>query len=75
METITTLLGSPIAEDLGLGFLAKSAALNGAMSLGMKILSILFTLFLCWVLIRLSSKLVNKILNAQVQRQKLAMSE
>ena len=57
------------------GIFAGSLALTGLMSLGMKILQILFTLFLCWVLIRLSSKLVNKVLNAQVQRQKLAMSE
>ena len=52
-----------------------SLALTGVMALGMKILQILFTLFLCWVLIRLSSKLINKILEAQVQRKKLAMSE
>ena len=52
-----------------------SLALTGVMALGMKILQILFTLFLCWVLIRLSSKLINKVLEAQVQRKKLAMSE
>lgn len=67
--------GNAIAEGLGLGFLAKSAALSGAMNLGVKVLQIAFTLFLCWLLIRLSSKLVNKLLSAQVQRQKLAMSE
>lgn len=67
--------GNTIAEDLGLGFLAKSAALNGAMNLGIKALQVVFTLFICWLMIRLSKKLVNKILNAQVQRQKLAMSE
>ena len=52
-----------------------SLALTGVMALGMKILQILFKLFLCWVLIRLSSKLINKVLEAQVQRKKLAMSE
>ncbi|MBQ7103493.1 MAG: mechanosensitive ion channel family protein [Anaerotignum sp.] len=52
-----------------------SLALTGVMALGMKILQILFTLFLCWVLIRLSSKLINKVLEAQVQRKKMAMSE
>ena len=67
--------GNTIAEDLGLGFLAKSAALNGAMNLGIKALQVVFTLFICWLMIRLSKKLVNKFLNAQVQRQKLAMSE
>jgi small conductance mechanosensitive channel len=45
------------------------------MALGMKILQIAFTLFLCWVLIKLSHKLINKVLEAQVQRKKLAMSE
>ncbi|MBQ9092122.1 MAG: mechanosensitive ion channel family protein [Anaerotignum sp.] len=53
----------------------RSVALVGVMAVGTKILQIAFTLFLCWLMIRLSSKLVNKILNAQVQRQKLAMSE
>ncbi len=67
--------GNAIAEELGLGFLAKSAALNGAMNLGIKALQVVFTLFICWLMIRLSKKLVNKLLNAQVQRQKLAMSE
>ena len=52
-----------------------SLALTGVMALGMKILQIAFTLFLCWVLIRLSHKLINKVLEAQVQRKKLAMSE
>lgn len=64
-----------IVQELGLGFLAKNAALNGAMNLGIKALQVIFTLFICWVMIRLSRKLVDKILNAQVQRQKLAMSE
>ena len=55
--------------------MSSSVALTGVMALGMKILQILFTLFLCWVLIRLSSKLINKVLEAQVQRKKMAMSE
>ena len=55
--------------------MSSSVALTGVMALGMKILQILFTLFLCWVLIKLSSKLINKVLEAQVQRKKLAMSE
>ena len=79
METITNLAtttdSAQIAQELGLGFIAKNAALTGTMNLGIKALHIVFTLFLCWLLIRLSSKLVNKVLNAQVQRKKLAMSE
>ena len=55
--------------------MSGSIALTGAMALGMKILQIIFTLFLCWVLIRLSSKLVNKVLSTQVQKKHLAMSE
>ena len=55
--------------------LTNSLALTGLLALGVKILTILFTLFLCWVLIRLSGKLVSKLLHAQVQRKKLAMSE
>ena len=79
METINNLVptttGTEIAHELGLGFLAKNAALNGAMNLGVKALQIVFTLFLCWLMIRLSHKLINKVLEAQVQRKKLAMSE
>lgn len=52
-----------------------SLALTGVMAIGMKIFQIAFTLFLCWVLIRLSHKLIHKVLEAQVQRKKLAMSE
>ena len=52
-----------------------SLALTGVMALGMKVLQIAFTLFLCWVLIKLSHKLIHKLLEAQVQRKKLAMSE
>ncbi|MBR4283318.1 MAG: mechanosensitive ion channel family protein [Anaerotignum sp.] len=79
METINNLVptttGTEIAQDLGFGFIAKNAALNGAMNLGIKALQIAFTLFLCWLMIRLSHKLINKVLEAQVQRKKLAMSE
>lgn len=57
------------------GIFAGSLALTGLMSLGMKVFQILFTLFLCWLLIRLSSKMVNKILSAQVQKKHLPMSE
>ena len=53
----------------------RSVALVGVMAIVTKILQIAFTLFLCWVLIRLSHKLINKVLEAQVQRKKLAMSE
>ena len=53
----------------------QSAAVTGIIALGAKILKIAFTLFLCWVLIKCSHKLINKILDAQVQRSKLSMSE
>ena len=56
--------GNAIAEELGLGFIAKNAALNSAMNLGIKALQIVFTLFLCWLMIRLSHKLINKVLEA-----------
>ena len=56
------LNSTELAKDLGLGFLAKSTAINGAVNLGIKLLEILFTLFLCWLMIRISSKLVNKFL-------------
>ncbi len=79
METLNNLVptttGTEIAQELGFGFIAKNAALNGAMNLGVKALQIVFTLFLCWLMIRLSHKLINKVLEAQVQRKKLAMSE
>lgn len=55
--------------------LLGSVALTGIFALGAKILTILFTLFLCWLLIRLSGKLVKKLLDAQVHRNKLALSE
>ncbi len=76
MDFLTT--GNTISESIGffdLTGLFSSAALSGIINLGIKILQILFTLFLCWVLIRLSSKFINRLLNAQVQRQKMAMSE
>ena len=61
---------------MGIGSVfGSSLAITGLMALGMKVLQILFTLFVCWALIRLSSKLIDKFLSAQVQRQKLAMSE
>ena len=47
------LNSTELAKDLGLGFLAKSTAINGAVNLGIKLLEILFTLFLCWLMIRI----------------------
>lgn len=67
--------GTTISEELGLDVLAKSTAMKGAVALGTKLLQVGFTLFLCWLLIKLSSKLIHKFLQAQVQREKLAMSE
>ena len=55
--------------------MSSSVALTGLMALGMKILQILIILLVCKILISLSSKLIEKVLGAQVQRKKLAMSE
>lgn len=63
-----------IAAEADFSFL-PAFTVTGILSLGTKLLSILFTLFLCWVLMRLSGKLVQRFLQAQVQREKLAMSE
>lgn len=63
-----------IAAETDFSFL-PAFTVTGILSLATKLLSILFTLFLCWVLIRLSGKLVQRFLQAQVQREKLAMSE
>lgn len=57
------------------GLFAGSIALTGLIAIGIKILKIIGILLLCWILIKLSSKLINKFLGAQVQRKKLAMSE
>ncbi len=46
-----------------------------AMPLGIKLLQIIGTLVLCWILIRLSSAVVKKILQKQTQKQYMAMSE
>ncbi|MDO4530934.1 MAG: mechanosensitive ion channel family protein [Bacillota bacterium] len=53
------------------GLFGGSLLLSGLM----KLLHLAFTLFLCWLMIRLSSKLINKILQSQVQRKSLSMSE
>lgn len=63
-----------IAAEADFSFL-PALTVTGILSLGTKLLSILFTLFLCWVLIQLSGRLVQHFLRAQVQREKLAMSE
>lgn len=55
--------------------MSSSLALTGVMALGMKVLQILIILLVCKILISLSSKLIEKVLGAQVQRKKLAMSE
>ena len=57
-----------LAQELGLGFVAKNAALNGAMNLGVKALQIVFTLFLCWLMIRLSHKLIKTAVFSEVKR-------
>lgn len=53
----------------------KGSLIAGLLAVGMKLLQIIGILLLCWILIRLSSGLVKKFLDAQVQREKLSMSE
>lgn len=66
-----------IVSTIGGDLLSLPAGLTitGLVALGSKLLAILFTLFLCWLLIRISGKMVKKMLDAQVHREKLAMSE
>lgn len=67
--------GNAISNELGLDALADSVAANGLLTFGAKLLEIVGILFLCWVLIRLSKRLVKRFLDAQVQKKHLAMSE
>lgn len=59
----------------GVDGLFKGSVIAGLLAVGMKLLQIIGILLLCWILIRLSSGLVKKFLKAQVQREKLSMSE
>lgn len=54
---------------------AGSVALTGFMALATKVIQILVILIVCKVMISLSGKLVKKVLDTQVQRKKLSMSE
>lgn len=54
---------------------AGSVALTGFMALATKVIQILVILIVCKVMINLSGKLVKKVLDTQVQRKKLSMSE
>ena len=64
-----------IAEQLLPESLTDSVTANGLLAFGAKLLEIIGILFLCWVLIRLSKRLVKRFLDAQVQKKHLAMSE
>ena len=54
---------------------AGSVVLTGAFTLLMKVLQILLILLVCKILITLSKRLVKKILDAQIKRKNLAMTE
>ena len=64
-----------IMEQLLPESLKDSVTENGLLAFGAKLLEIIGILFLCWVLIRLSKRLVKRFLDAQVQKKHLAMSE
>ena len=64
-----------IVEQLLPESLTDSVTANGLLAFGAKLLEIIGILFLCWVLIRLSKRLVKRFLDAQVQKKHLAMSE
>lgn len=59
----------------GVEGLFKGSLITGLIAVGMKLLQIIGILLLCWILIKLSSGLVKRFLDAQVQREKLSMSE
>lgn len=61
-NTISDSLFSPIA-------------FTGLMAAGMKLLQIIGTLVLCWLLIRISSAMVKKFFKAQVDKKRLSMTE
>ncbi|MGN1231609.1 MAG: hypothetical protein ACI4TP_06885, partial [Anaerotignum sp.] len=63
METITN--GNAISE--GIGSLFSPVALTGLMSAGIKILQIIGTLLLCWILINASSAIAKKFFQTQAQ--------
>ena len=71
MEPITN--GNAISE--GIGSLFSPVAWSGLMAAGIKILQIIGTLLLCWILIKVSSAVAKKFFQTQAQRDRLSMSE
>lgn len=65
-----------IAADSGiLHSIAGPAAWTGLITAGIKLLQIIGTLLLCWVLIKLSGTAAKKFFHNQTHKQRLAMSE
>ena len=68
-----SIFASIASETLLPDSMAEST--TGLLAFGAKLLEIIGILFLCWILIRISKRLVKRFLNAQVQKKHLAMSE
>lgn len=72
-ENHMSIFASIASETLLPDSMAEST--TGLLAFGAKLLEIIGILFLCWILIRISKRLVKRFLNAQVQKKHLAMSE
>ncbi|MGN0135932.1 mechanosensitive ion channel domain-containing protein [Anaerotignum sp.] len=71
MDTITN--NNAISE--GISQLFSPVAWNGLITAGIKLLQIIGTLLLCWILIKVSSAIAKKFFQNQTNKQRLAMSE
>lgn len=71
METITN--GNTISESIGNLF--SPVAFTGLMTAGVKILQIIGTLLLCFILIKISSSMARRFFEKQTKKNHLAMSE
>ena len=71
MDTITN--DNAIRE--GISQLFSPVAWNGLITAGIKLLQIIGTLLLCWILIKASSAIAKKFFQNQTNKQRLAMSE
>lgn len=63
--------GNSISTNVGF----NPIAFTGLMAAGIKLLQIVGTLFLCWLLIKISSTMVKKFFKAQVDKKRLSMTE
>lgn len=71
MKAFTDFTNSNMVSDS----LFTPVAFTGLMTAGMKLLQIIGTLVLCWLLIRISSAMVKKFFKAQVDKKRLSMTE